>query len=231
MCQRHCLSSIGLQHREQFQSKQQKYLGVKLNIVKTTIIAALISVCLIYTWGCTPKFEIYVDGYPAPQELNMAWSPDRSVALTWFFSRWYLKKLENEGFSEFVEYPQHLSFEALNKLPSDTTNVVINLQIYNPHRRKYRLVKIVKSEKKSRDEHFGKWTIRERNSVSANGPLTPDREISISVQLISNGKKGEDEQIISTGELRYIIRSAIPSHPVEKKGGDFTVKGGYDPQD
>lgn len=193
--------------------------SMKARTASYIFAAAALFTYVICLGGCTPKFITYVDGYPSPEELNTAWSLDRSIAVTWFFSRWHPKKIESRGFSEHIEYPEHLSFDTLNILPCDTMYVVINLQIYNPSMKKYRLLKSVTIDGQSREEPIGRWTIREQQRLVAHAPVTPDKEIKFAVKVFSGETERSNEPIISTGELRYIIRSSNPSNPVGKERG------------
>lgn len=155
--------------------------------------------------ACTPKFIVKINGYPAPEEVNISWSPDRSISAQWFFIRWHLQKIESQGFSEYVEAPEYLSFDAVNVLPPDTQAVVVNLGIDNPQRKKYRVAKVVTLGKETKEEFVGDWTIREYRNLVVTGPVRPNQEVSLAVKLLSEDYS-PDQPLLSTGELRYRIQ-------------------------
>jgi hypothetical protein len=175
---------------------------------------------LTFMAGCTPIFVIHVDGYPYPEEVNVSWSPDSSIAAMWFFSGWRLRKIENDNFSENIEYPDHLSSDIRNILPCDTKHVVLNLQIYNFSRKKYRLIKTATVGGRSEEEPIGEWTIRERQNLMIEGPVTPDEEIRFSVKVLSGENEKLKEPMISTEEIHYRIQSSNSCNPVPLRKGE-----------
>lgn len=185
--------------------KSKTYFRAVLTLV--VVIGGLYSLS-----GCAPKFVINVDGYPSPKEFDTTWTSDRSISVMWFFSRWYKKKIESREFSEYIDFPQHLSTESLNLLPSDTNYVVINLRIYNLNRKRYRLVKCITLGSQYVEEPIGDWTIREYHQLVASGPVVPDKDISLSVKLLSGESDSLNETIISTSQLHYLIGKTYPSN-------------------
>jgi hypothetical protein len=162
----------------------------------------------MFSAGCTPRYILYVDGYPAPEEMDVSWSSDGAIQASWYFSRWYPKKLESGDFTEYVPFPEHLSGQIAHHLPADTQHVVLNLNIYNISRKKYRLVSLFEIENQATENFVSEWTIRESQSLVIPAPVIPDKEVTFLVRIVSGN--GPDETLITTGELRYVISSAGP---------------------
>jgi hypothetical protein len=160
--------------------------------------------------SCTPKIIINVEGYPAPQEVKVAWSADRSISLRWFFARQYPKKIISQGFSEYIDYPEYLSPDKMNNLSSNTKAVIINLIVSNPYRKKYRLVKFATVGNKTKEEPLGSWTIREYNHLLVFGPLAPGENVKLAVRLLIEDPKAEI--MLSTDELHYQIAEGEESN-------------------
>lgn len=184
---------------------------------KQVLTGAMSFACITWLFGCSPKMIVHVDGYPSPEEVDVLWSRDGSVAMKWFFSRWFMKRIESRGFSENIEYPEHLLFDRRNILPSDTTNVVINVQVYNPHMKRYRLVKSVTVGNQEEVEAIAGWTIREVQHTVIPGPIIANKEIKLSVRIVSGEEESLSEQMISTGELIYMIEPSERDLPVENE--------------
>lgn len=195
-------------------------ISMRLETVKQGLMSALAIACITWSFGCSPKFIVHMDGYPSPEEINVAWSHDGSITAKWFFSRWFMKRIESKGYSENIAYPEYLLFDIRNILPSDTSNVVINLQIYNPGMKKYRLVKLVTVGGRIEEEQIGGWTIRDVQHAFIPGPAMAGEEIGLSVKIILEEDGGSSEQVLSTGELSYIIEPSKRDDPVRRKGGD-----------
>lgn len=191
-----------------YPKKSIKYIS--LNVMGMVFISMLLRItiiicCFYILSACTPRFVINLEGYPSPEEFDTTWTSDRSISAMWFFSRWYKKKIESKEFSEYIDYPQHLSPESINVLPNDTKYVVVNIRIYNFKRKRYRLVKCFTIGSQYVEEPIGDWTIREYLQFSASGPVIPDKEISLFVKLLSGESDSLNETIISTSQLQYFI--------------------------
>jgi hypothetical protein len=184
-----------------------------LETCKAVVRGAASIACAAWLIGCSPKVIVHVDGYPAPAEVNMAWSGDGSIVAKWFFSRWFMKTIERGGFSEEIAHPEHLLFDAPNNLPPDTDSVVINLQIYNPRMRKYRLVKCVRAGGQAWEEQVGARTIREVQHALVTGPVMAREEIGLSVKIVLEEDGDSGEQILTTGELTYVIEPSERGAP------------------
>ena len=169
-------------------------------------ISSITAILLLTSiWGCAPTFVTQVDGYPFPKEFDVSWSGDKSLSARWFFVRWHPQKIESQGFSEFIEQPDYLKVDTLNTLAADTQAVVVNLQVMNPKRKKYRLVRSVTVGAETKQEAVGQWTIREHLNLVVPGPLTPGKEVKLAVNLLSGEPDGGDEPVLSTGELHYRV--------------------------
>lgn len=193
---------------------QSGFIQNGMSTLRHLLAAAFVVACLIWLCGCTPKFVVLVDGYPSPGEVDVAWSQDGQITAKWFFSRWYPKKIESRGHAETIDYPEHLSFDQQNILGRDTSHVVANLQIHNPHMKRYRLVRVVTIDNTESEEEAAGWTIREFQSVAIPGPIVPGKEIKMALKVFSEEAEGLHRSIISTGDLHYVIN---PSEKVAQE--------------
>ena len=171
-------------------------------IFATLVVAGL---SLVAATGCTPTMNFYSNGYPLAKEANFASSVDGKLYAKWVVVRWYPKKIERTDFSEFIDYPEYLSSDDLNTLPGDTRAIVVNIQISNPQLQRYRLVKVVKIGGISHMEAVSDWTIRPDNNLVIAGPLVFDKEVTISLSILSGETGWIDSPLISTGEMQYVI--------------------------
>jgi hypothetical protein len=110
--------------------------------------------------------------------------------------------------------------DAPHTLAADTQAVVVNLQVINPKRQKYRLVKVVSVGGTTREEPVAPWTIREHLNLVVPGPLSPGKDVTLTVKILSGEPGREDEPLLSTGELHYRVRPPQSAAAGEdRKGG------------
>jgi hypothetical protein len=187
--------------------------------MRKTFSLALALLLLACLWGCAPKFVTEVNGYPLPKEFDLSWSPDKSLSAQWFFVRWHPQKIESKGFSEYIEQPDYLAPDDTHTLAPDTKAVVINLNVKNPKRQKYRLVKVVKVGGTTREEGVVPWTIREHLNLVVPGPLAPGQDVTMMVKVLSGETDRVDEPLLSTGELHYRVMGPSAASGEDQKGG------------
>lgn len=155
--------------------------------------------------ACTPTFDIYTNGYPTPKEVELTWSKEANIYAKWVLARWYPIKIESRGYTEVIDYPEYLDSTNLNVITDDTTAIVTNLDIYNPRKLRYRIVKVTDIKGVRQQESVSNWTIRPYYSLRIENPLTTNEEIKVSLILLSGEKGVVDSPLIETGEVRYII--------------------------
>ena len=166
----------------------------------------LVGVALILcATACTPTIDIYTNGYPAPKEVELTWSREGNIYAKWVLARWYPVKIESRGYTEFIDYPEYLHSNNLNILTNDTTAIVTNIDIYNPGKLRYRVVRIVDVKRVRQQEPVSNWTIRPFYSLRVDNPLITNEEVKVSLILISGEKTEGDSPLIATGEVRYLI--------------------------
>jgi hypothetical protein len=173
-------------------------------LAKAWIIFFLAIPCL---WGCAPKADVLFEGYPAPTEYNITWSPDKTIEARWSFVSWYPKEIKSKGFSEVIDHPEYLTGDQLNVLDSTIKWVDVNLQINNPFRKKYKITKVVTIGQDSREFPLGGWTNRESNNLVVTGPIAPTKEIKLTINLISEETDGSQAPVLFIGDLRYLVKS------------------------
>jgi hypothetical protein len=108
--------------------------------------------------------------------------------------------------------------DAPHTLAADTQAVVVNLQVINPKRQKYRLVKVVSVGGTTREEPVAPWTIREHLNLVVPGPLSPGKDVTLTVKILSGEPGREDEPLLSTGELHYRVKAFTVPPPGRTRG-------------
>lgn len=168
---------------------------------------SLISIIVISSLlGCSPKYAVHVNGYEQPEKVNVAISQDEAIVAQWFYVRWYHKKLESQGFREFIDVPEYFLEEDLADLAPDTKAVAINLQVINPKHQKYRLRRLITVGQSTQEELVGDWTIREYRQAVIPGPLLPGQEVQLAAEIVVEGADGSQVPLLTIGEFTYRLK-------------------------
>ena len=116
--------------------------------------------------GCAPSATVLRGEYSLPTEYNVSWSPDRNIEARWCFVGWYPGESSKDDASKADEYPTYLTDGRLNILSNKIKGVVANLEISNPSRKKFQILKVVTIGRHSQEIPLGGWTDQESLNLS-----------------------------------------------------------------
>lgn len=170
------------------------------------IIIALFFILTVTSCSQKANFSLKVNGMLMPNEIQnviLSDSKNREVRVSWYYYRMYNKTIRSQGMSEVVPEKQPLDFQMPKKLSSDTTQVGINIIVYNPYFLRFR---IVMSDSKERKVYEG---VRENYEVALNGPIDKDRQCQVNARVDLMEKNGSFvADSANIGDLIYSIDSS-----------------------
>lgn len=170
------------------------------------IIALIILSSLTSCAGKKIVPEFRINGVIMPNEamnIVLANEEKKEIRIIWYYSRVYDKKIVTPKDSEIVKEKQPLNMEVPKILSSDTSEVGINVLVFNPHFLRYRIVMLEPNEKKVYEG------IRDNFEVFLNGPIAKDRQFKIGARI---DLMGENRSFVANSaiieDLVYTINSS-----------------------
>ncbi len=170
------------------------------------MIIVLFFIAILASCSQKADFSLRVNGVSMPNEVQnviLSDAQNRKIQVSWYFYRMHNKTIRSQGMSEVVSEKQPLDFQMPKKLSSDTTQVGINILVYNPYFLRFR---IVMSDPKERKVYEG---IRDYYEVTLNGPIAKDRQCQVNARVDLMGKNGSFvADSANIGDLMYSIDSS-----------------------
>ncbi len=162
-------------------------IGKEDRVKALKIIIALFFFAILASCSQKADFSLRVNGVSMPNEVQnviLSDAQNRKIQVSWYFYRMHNKTIRSQGMSEVVSEKQPLDFQMPKKLSSDTTQVGINILVYNPYFLRFR---IVMSDPKERKVYEG---IRDYYEVTLNGSIAKDRQYQIGARVDLMEKNG-----------------------------------------